>query len=924
MTNYFKALVLVISFLLTSNIYSQSISGKVTDFSSSEPLVGAVIKVSGTNSGTLTDLDGNYFIESLSPGSYTLEVSYIGYTSISIKDVTVKKGENTKLDINLKVDGLTTEEITVESTTTLSNEQSLLNEQKNSSKIQDGISEQQIKRAPDAAASDVLKRVTGVNIVDNKYVFVRGTSERYNNTTLNGVEVPSSDADKKSFSFDLFPSKLLENIIIAKSFTPDLPGNFSGGLVQLNTKDFVDQLILNIETTGSLLSGTTSKGNFYTYSAGQDKILFFNSGLDDGGRSIPSNFPSEKFSGRNNYGKTLKNNWEQNNRKAPANGGFQLSLGNKFNIANNPLGVLFAYTYKNEFENTEIQRNEYNSDTTTLIRYTGRSSNYKVLNGGLFNLNYKIGNNNKVSFKNTFSINSEDKTEYYEGIYRVIADFDRKIYGTDFTERALLSSQLAGSHYVNSLSGMNITWNASYSESERNEPDTKTTLYQRELGTEDPFFAPLSTIPTANVGQRFYSKLKDIKRNIGADFDMKFLKTGKSTYSKIKFGTFAVGTHRNFEARNFAPANAGSFQIGFEPIETIFSEQNIDSSKLYYVEITDKSDRYSAVENLYAGYMMFDIPLNKLRIITGLRFEYNEQKLNGFVRQTGEPVFVNQRNNDYLPSINLTYALNNRTNIRASASQTVSRPELREIAPFSFIDFVTEGQLTGNPELEESLIQNYDLRYELFPDAGEIISLSLFYKHFNQPIEKIIVPTLQTAIPSYTFGNATEGAVNYGIEMELRKKLGFITKALRDLTFNANISFVNSKVKLDGLQTAVSEKERRLQGQSPYTINAGLFYDNLQLGMSANLLFNRFGDKISEVGRSGFSNVVEKGRNQMDLSISKSFLNNFEAKFSIKDIFSQDEIFTQKYIINGNQEVEKEVRRYSSGSNFSLTLSYKY
>jgi len=332
-------IILIVSTIIISagTVYSQSIQGKITDATDSEPVIGAVIKVKGTTTGTLSDLDGTYKLDELTPGNYDLEINYIGYNSKLIKSVKVLSGEVTKLDVSLTIDGLTTEEITVESDATLSNEQSLLSEQKNSAKIQDGISEQQIKRAPDAAASDVLKRVIGVNIADNKFVYIRGTSERYNNTTLNGVLLPSTETDRKSFSFDLFPSKLLENIIIAKSFSPDLPGNFSGGLVQLNTKDFADQFTFNFETTGSFFTGTTSKGNFYSYDAGQDKILFFNSGMDDGGRSIPSEFPSTKFSGPNEYGKSLKNNWGQNERKAPANGGFQLSIGNNFSVLKNPL-----------------------------------------------------------------------------------------------------------------------------------------------------------------------------------------------------------------------------------------------------------------------------------------------------------------------------------------------------------------------------------------------------------------------------------------------------------------------------------------------------------------------------------------------------------------------------------------------------------
>lgn len=902
--------------------YSQSIKGKVTDASNSDPLVGATVKVVGKPFGTLADLDGNYEIIDIPPGIYSLEFSYIGYTPKTLKDIVVTSKEIANINVSLSVDGLTTEEIEVESSPTLSNEQSLLTEQKNSSKIQDGISEQQIKRAPDATASDVLKRVIGVNIIDDKFVYVRGTSERYNNTTLNGVLLPSTETDRKAFSFDLFPSKLLENIIIAKSFTPDLIGNFSGGLVQLNTKDFVDQFIFTLETTGSYLTGSTSEGNFYTYNAGQSKLLFYNSGLDNGGRSIPEAFPTTKFTSPNEFGQSLTNNWGQNDRKSPVNGGYQLSLGNNFSVFNNPLGILFAYTYKNAFISESIYRAEFNSDTTSLLNYNGRSSNYTVLNGGVLNLNYKIGGNNKVSIKNTYSIASDDNTQYYQGFTTFPDNFDRKLYGTDFTERILSSTTVSGNHYINNLSRLNLTWAASYSESERNQPDTKTTFYQKSTGSDDPYFMPLTTVANDNVGERFYSKLFDINKTFGMNFDQQFLDMGKQN-SKIKYGLLAVGTTRNFNARNFAPKLAVFSNIGYQPIETIFAPENFDSNTMYMVEITDKSDAYTASENTYAGYLMFDLPVNKLRVIAGLRYEYDEQMVDGYQRVTGNPVNVNQRNNDYLPSINLTYALNGNTNIRASATQTVSRPELREIAPFAYIDFVTGSELAGNPELEQSLIQNYDLRYEIFPNAGEVAALSLFYKHFDQPIERVIVPTITGPVPQYTFANAMGGAYDYGMELEVRKKLDFISHKLSNFTFNGNLTLVNSKVNLEGLESAVSQKERRLQGQSPYTINVGLYYDNYDLGLSSNLLYNQFGDKISEVGSIGFSDIYEQGRAIFDFSISKTFLHNFEGKFTIRDILDEDVVFTQKFTLNDNQEVEKVIRRETTGTNFAFTLSYR-
>jgi hypothetical protein len=915
---------ILLSILITQNLYSQSIKGKITDASNSDPLTGAIVKISELKQGAASDIDGNYTIDNLKPGSYTVDITYIGYSSQKIKDVIVQDGKVTTLNISLKIDGLSTEEINVESSQSLANEQSLLTEQKNSSRIQDGMSEQQIKRSPDATASDAIKRIIGVNIVDDKFVYIRGTSERYNNTTLNGVLIPSTEADRKSFSFDLFPAKLLENIIISKSFSPELPGNFSGGLVQLNTKDIVDQFTFNFETSGAFLTGTTSKGNFYDYDAGQKKTLFWLNGLDNGSRAIPSDFPSAKFTSPNSYGKSLNNNWQQNNNKSPLNGGFQLSAGNNFSLFNNPLGVLFAYTYKNGFVNETVQRSEYNSDTTTLVNYSGRTSNYFVLSGGLLNINYKIGDNNKFSFKNTTSISSDDNTRYYEGYTKVSADLDKKIYVTDFIERRLYSGQLTGSHYINDLNKMNLTWYLSYSESGRNEPDTKSTYYQRETGTEDKYFTPLSTIANANVGERFYSSLSDINRNLGVNFNMNFLNFHGNQKSKIKFGLLGVGTDRNFSARNFAPVNAGSFLIGFEPIDSIYRAENMDPSKLYYVETTDLSDQYTASEDLYAGYLMFDISaLSNMKISAGLRYEYDEIKLNSYLRNTQTPVNVNQINNDILPAVNITYSLNEKTNLRASFSQTVSRPELREVAPFAYIDFVTQGLLSGNPDLKESLIQNYDLRYELFPDAGEIASLSLFYKHFNSPIEKVIVPTLTSAIPSYTFANATGGADNYGLEIELRKKLGFVSSLLNDFTLNANLILVNSEVNLEGLQTAVSEKTRRLQGQSPFTVNAGLYYDNYDIGLSTNLLFNIYGDKISEAGKSGFSDVLENGRTVMDFSVTKSFLSKFEAKFTARDLLNQDLIFTQDFKLN-NEILTKTVRTYSTGTSYTLTLGYKF
>ena len=920
----FTFLFTVMCFMLSvRNSNAQEIKGKITDGKNSDALIGATVKVEGFKAGASADLDGTYNISGLKAGKYDLKFEYIGYTSKTLKNVELKDNAPTILNITLDPEGISTEEIVIEANVSLANEQALLTEQKNSNKITDGISSQQMKRAPDAAASDVLKRVIGVSIVKDKFVYVRGTNDRYNNTTLNGVLVPSTEPDKKAFSFDIFPSNLLENIIISKSFTPDQPGNYTGGLVQITTKEFPDALTYSLNFTSSY-SGMTTGKNFFQYDAGQSKMLFFNTAADNGGRSLPSDIPSTTLSTQNfspeqisMFGKSFKNNWLQTSSAAPLNGGFQLSVGDNVKLGKNPFGYLLAYTYKNSFSNKEIERNDYNTDNTQLSGYSGRSSEYSVLDGGIANLNYKIGDYNKISFKNTYSESSENQTDYYEGVYVPEAS-DRKLYQTIFTERNLLSSQLIGSHYFPGI-GMQFTWKGSYSESKRNQPDLKTLTYQRETGSGNQFFVPILTnTPNSGAGGRYYSNLFDITRGVNVDLEIP-VKLKKVIESKLKFGTLVNSTTRSFNARNFAPAlNSGaSFLINYESPDSIFRDENISPNGIYYSELTRESDNYHGAERLYAGYIMTEIQIKKFRIITGARLESNEQKLNTLGRIL-QPVSISLKNNDILPSLNLTYAINESSNIRASVTQTISRPELREIAPFSYTDFVSGITTVGNStDLTRSLNQNYDLRFETYPNAGELMAVSLFYKHLNSPIEEVFLSTSTNRIK--TFQNAKNGATNFGVEFELRKNLGFISKKLKDLSINGNLSLIKSKVDVSGLGSVATSQERTLQGQSPYTINLGLFYDNYDLGTSVNLLYNRFGDRISEVGLNGFNDIKEKGEDLIDFSVTQRLFTRFEVKLTVKDILNKDNLLTQ--VVN---DEEKIIRRIKSGSTTSLTFSFKF
>jgi len=937
----------VITFLLMNSVLPQTdrgtssrdvepnesvIRGKIYDGTTSDPLPDAVIKIVELKIGTASDIDGSYELKGLKPGNYSLRATYVGYKP-NLVNVSVGKEETKTVDLILEPESSSIDTITVRADLTTGSDAGILLKQQKSEGIIDGISSQHIKRTPDVTSSDVLKRISGISVVQDKFVYVRGTGERYNNTLLNGSYLPSTEPDKKAFSFDLFPSALLDNLTIAKSNTPDKPGDFTGGLVQMSTIDFPEKFTYSLSVNSSFTSNTTGE-KVSTYNAGQKKILFINSGIDDGNRLLPSNFPSEQISPDafspeeiQAFGREFRNNWLQSSRTAPPNGGFQLSFGQNINLLHNPLGIIAAYSYKNSFSNKSIEKtelNEFSTDSDTISSYRGNASEYSVIWGGVLNINYKIGTNHKISSKNTYTLASEDETQQLQGFYTGQL-LERRLYATKFIQRNLLSMQISGESHFPSLLRTTVNWQVNYNESKRIEPDSKRMTYQRDMDTEDPFYAPIprgSTTGNEMVGGRFFANLKDINRGLGLDVSQIFppLNGLRGMTLKLKLGILTNTTTRNFSVRSFAPVLSlyAPFTLQYQGIDSIFRAENISPDRISYYEITSKNDAYNASQNLYAGYLMFDASYWKLRLVAGARLEHSHQRLNSF-SLLGEAVNKSLLNNDVLPSVNLTYQLTERINIRAAYSQAVSRPEFREIAPFGYVDFGTLTYTTGNPDsLNRTLIRNYDMRFEFFPAAGEILSASFFYKKFDSPIEEAFLPRSgDEKLKSYF--NARNGAVNYGVELELRKRLGIIHKLLDDFTIAGNIAFIYSRVNLEGLTTTATKKQRRLQGQSPYTINFGLFYDNLSFGTSINVLYNKIGDRIAEVGLGGFNDIMEKGRDVLDISASQRLPFNLELKFSVKDILNQDYLFTQE--VNGTEKI---VRRYTGGINYSLGISYKY
>lgn len=897
---------------------SGSISGKIIDNSNNEELIGANVLIIGTNYGASSDIDGQFSIKLVPVGKYTLKISYISYQTVTVEDVEVKPSEDTKINISLDPASTELQEVVITAEALKTTETSVLKIQKNSSNIVDGVSSELISKNNSSDGTDVLKRMSGVTITDGKYAFVRGVSDRYNNTLLNGATLPSTDPEKKSFSYDIFPANLIENLITAKTFSPDKPGDFSGGLIQINTIEFPSDFTLNFSASTGFNTLTSFK-NYTGYSGG--KTDFY--GIDDGTRDYPSiindskvvkgNFTSDEL---NKITTSFKNNWSTTSSTAPLNGNIKLSIGDNYQLWGNILGYVASLNYSSSLSNEEKERNFYDFSGPR-YNFKGNSFNRNITLGGMLNFSYKFAAANKISLKNVFNQNADDETTIYSGDYRY-ADQYREITSLRYVSRSLLSNQLIGEHQFNFLRSTNFDWAVNYSRSTRNEPDARRYVYARSIENQ---LEPLRFQLDQSLATRYYGNLDDQDLSFATNFTIKPFEYSETP--SFKFGLLYDHKNRNFEARSFGFRNipGGNFQyedsVLQQSVDQIFALENINSTFIEVTEITKPSDSYDSNQKLAAGYLMFDATvLEKLRIAAGVRLEYSNQILNS-ESQTGTLINVSNFYRDWLPSLNLTYGLTNDINLRFAFSTTLSRPEFRELAPFSYFDFISNELVQGNPDLQRSLINNYDLRFELYPSAGELAAVSLFYKNFKNPIEEILLASSSNE-PIRSFANVN-GAKNYGVEFEIRKSLAFIASTFDHFSFVGNLSLISSSIVIDGNNNVGFQKsDRPLQGQADYIFNLGLYYDNYKSGFSTSLVYNKVGQRIAKVGTADLGDIIEKPVDLIDINFSQKVFEKFSIKLSVKDLLNQDRKFIQQ-TANGDQVAE--LRRV--GRNISLGFGYQ-
>ena len=940
MKSIFKYTNLIILFFsLSTAAFAQesgTLRGTIKDAKTKEDIIGATILVQGINKGAATDINGFFSFAKLPVGSYSLKISYVGYESKIYEGVKVENGQVTDLNLSIEEASSNLAEVKVVAQRLTNTEVSVISEIKASQLVVSGISAAQITKTLDRTAAEVVKRVPGVTIFGERFINIRGLNERYNTVQLNNTFAPSMETDMRSFSFDIIPAGQIDRILVFKSPAAELPGEFAGGVVKIFTKTIPEQNFLTIDASSSYRDGTTNT-NFYSPMHGANYWTGFNTGYFD----LPKSFPATKLEINNaapaqlaQIGQSLKNNWVPVQSTALPDMRFSLSSGLKFDLGNVKVGNVTAINYSSTYTKFNMLRNDYgySSILTTgkpdfVFSFTDQQYSTAIRVGVMHNWAFKLSNNHSIEIKNLFNqlSNSQfvDRNGDDNGANWNIRSFDQ-VY------RGIYTGQLIGKHDFND-GNTKLDWVAGYNSSFREQPDYKRFRYLID-GNSRILYVPQGAAQTFNLG-RTNIILNEKAVTGGLNLAHKFIlangKDGaKGKELEFKAGVYGESKKRQFDARNlaFVRSNSSLFNLGGLPVEQIFDPSNINPTNGVKIdEQTNPNDSYTATNLLMAAYAQAGLALgSKVNVVAGVRAESNSQKLDSY-DLIGKPLKYDNTVLNILPSVNLTYNFTEKSLLRLAYGQTVNRPEFREVAPFSFYDFVNNRNITGNSKLKNAEIQNYDLRFESYPTPSEVVSLALFYKQFTNPIEVVFS---SGSNPNLSFENAAS-AYSAGIEAEIRKNLNFIQPtgfwAKSSVVFNA--AFIASKVTLGATTGANQSDNRPLQGQSPYIVNASYNYNDTQKGLQLNLSFNVIGKRIYAVGNNygyAYPDWYEMPRNVVDFTFSKKVYKNIQIKGGVSDILNNNNIVLQDGNQDGNFDSSKDqvIQSYSPGRVYSLGLIF--
>ena len=915
-----------------------TVRGTITDGTTGETIPFANVLVAETQTGTTSDLDGVYEL-SLEAGTYNVEFSFLGYSTSHVSDIIVEEGKVNVLDIVLEEESEVLEEVVIKAATIKNTEAAILTIQRKSPNLLDGISSQTFRKIGDSDAASAIKRVTGVSVEGGKYVYVRGLGDRYTKNTLNGMEIPGLDPDRNTVQMDLFPSNLIDNIIVLKTFTPDQPGDFTGGLVDIITKSFPDEETLDVSVGFGYNPQMNLNRNFLSHKVSStDKF-----GFDNGQRQLPYS-PNQIFPLRVKQSPLLSDLTRQFNssmasqrRNSFLDQSYSLAYGNQYSMKGGlKVGFNLALNYKNDityydevFFGDYIKPTRTESELLTSKTTNGELGNNNVLLSGLMGVALKA-KNHKVSLDIIRIQNGESQTAKSVQEEFIFNQTEIDKTNLEYAERSITNILLKTKHSFFE-DKFNVEFKVAPTLSRVNEPDIRFTSYLIDEDTGNYQYSPSDGAQTFRVFRNLEEK------SIGSRIDLtnKFTIGGRD--SKVKYGLNGTYKERTFNIYNYEIGFFGSFRYDFtgNPDEFFFDENVYDPDDSFGSFVSgnfQESNQFEANQLILAGYAMHEAQLSdRFRVIYGARYEKTENKYTG-VRSDGSDRFDNRTVldvTDILPSANVVYSFNDMTNFRASFSSTVARPSFKEKSTAQIQDRISGRTFIGNLDLERTNINNFDLRWEKFMSGGQIVSVSGFYKGFKNPIE--LVSFDDTAPNNFTPRNVGDASV-LGLELEVRKKLDFTNDPiLSRITMGLNVTAVKSHVQMNDAEFESRsefaregeqiDRNRQMVGQSPFIINGLISYNGLDNGWESTLSYNVQGKRLAIVGIGQVPDVYESSFHSLNLKVSKKIGRDYRWRASVKMDNILDD--NKQKVFQSYQATDQIFENFNPSRTFSLSLGYR-
>ncbi len=883
------------------------IEGVVRDAETGETLIEAPVIVLGRGRRVLTDVDGHFVID-VPSGTYSLRSYYDLYQAARVDDVLVREGECTRQDIDLVPDTSTGEEIVIEVRAERSSEASQIRARREAAAVQDSIGAEEMSRAPDSSASDAVRRTVGI-VTRDDYVYVRGLGGRYVLTTLNGVALPNTDPDVPGVQLDLFPSGILDALTIRKTFTPEVPGDWAGGLVDVSTRSFPTRFQLRLGVGFGVNTGTSFQRTL-GYRGGATDFL----GFDDGTRRLPDAAQSTRVSelgpeARDSLALAFPNRWGMVHRTAWPNLSLSFSMGDTLHVGGRRIGYLamvgYRYSERPIADLIQSLRLEGEGEEQRVrLRESLRQEGVELQTqlSALVTSTVEVERHNEITLTGLFTQNAEDMTGRLMGRSEAVG-FDIDARRQSWLERTLLYGQLLGQH-TDLPMGANLDWQLNASYGERNTPDLRDLLYV--VMDDRRTWAPGPT-----SGTRFYSNLEDVTYGGGANLLLPI-----DTIS-FRLGGLIRQTGRALDVRRLGwGTRPGSDANGtMLPPDQLFSPESINVYTRLR-ELTRDDDSYDATQSMVAGYLSAEWrPFQIWRIIAGARVESFRQVVESApplaLENSIAPAGTRRTDVDVLPSVGTVVELIPDMFLRASYGGTVARPQVRELAPFVFVDFVRRRTITGNPNLERTYIHNLDLRWEWFPSASEVLAVSAFAKVFENPIEQTVV----SSGGDLSFQNI-QSAENYGVEIEGRIHGGHFVSGMEWLTLGANVSFVYSRALLsDEQRRQATSAERPLAGQPPYIVNVQLGIAPPDTHLTFGVYYNVFGSRLEDVGRLGLPDTYLEPFHSVDVSASWEPDPHLKIRLTAQNVlFQRRELRQGDFVVLG----------YHPGTQVTLSCAYSY